>query len=169
MGHTAVMPGADAQLGRHRDVPRLSFVLPAIPVSAPAARHRLRAWLAMLDWPTDLAEDLEFATNEAVANVIDHAYLHIRPAATEWEYPGADDVVEEIVEVVARERLLLDGARQIRIEIRDRGHWRPPPADPGYRGRGLMTMAAMTDQMTVQHGSPDNAGTTVTLLSPTCG
>lgn len=162
------MPGADAQLGRHREVPRLSFVLPAVAASVPTARHRLRAWLDLLDWPTDLAEDLEFATNEAVANVVDHAYLHTRSAETEWNVDD-DEVIEEIIEVVASEHQLLGGARQIRVEVRDRGHWRAPPADPGYRGRGLMTMAAMMNQMTVQHGSPDQAGTTVTLLSPTYG
>lgn len=40
------------------------------------------------------------------------------------------------------------------------------PADPGYRRRGLMTIAAITEQMTVHHGRPDHPGTTVTLLSP---
>jgi serine/threonine-protein kinase RsbW len=182
------MPGVDGQLGRRRDVPRLHFVLPAIVASVPIARHRLRAWLADLDWPVDDAEDLEFVLNEAVANVIDHAYPPPTsapiPPSTEPEAgdnrtdqqatadtAAADTAAsstadEAIVEVVAHLRWLTDGKCQIQIEVCDRGRWRPPPADPGYRGRGLMAMAAMTDQMTVARGHPDQPGTTVTLLSP---
>jgi serine/threonine-protein kinase RsbW len=148
-------------------------VLPAIAASVPIVRHRLRAWLATLDWPTPAAEDLEFVLSEAVTNVVEHAYPPqdrpdpATPRSGDETAPAPGETVEnETVEILAAVQLLDEQARRVRVEVVDRGRWRVPPVNPGYRGRGLITMAAMTDQMSIQHATPDRAGTTVILLSP---
>jgi serine/threonine-protein kinase RsbW len=167
------MPGADGQLGRRPDAAGLHLVLPAIAASVPIVRHRLRAWLATLDWPAPAAEDLEFVLSEAVTNVVEHAYPPqdrpdpATPRSGDETAPAPRETVEnETVEILAAVQLLDEQARRVRVEVVDRGRWRVPPVNPGYRGRGLITMAAMTDQMSIQHATPDRAGTTVILLSP---
>jgi serine/threonine-protein kinase RsbW len=154
------MPGADGQLGRRPDAAGLHLVLPAIAVSLPIVRHRLRAWLATLDWPTPAAEDLEFVLSEAVTNVVEHAYPPPdRPdPATPLSGDEAATAPKETVEILAAVQLLDEQARRVRVEVVDRGRWRVPPVNPGYRGRGLITMAAMTDQMSIKPATPGLAG-----------
>lgn len=175
------MSGADAQPGRCGDAPRLHVVLPATAASVPTARHRLRAWLAGLDWPTEVAEDLEYVVSEAVTNVLDHAYRPTdtattatattkntlpSPTATPTENIGETAAARsEIVEILAVLQLLDDGSRRVRVQVLDQGRWRPPRSDHGYRGRGLITMASMMDQISIEHATPDRPGTTITLLS----
>jgi anti-anti-sigma factor len=48
----------------------------------------------------------------------------------------------------------------VRVEVRDTGVWRPPPADRGYRGRGLELIEALGSDVEVVH-APGVAGTTV--------
>ena len=162
------MPGADGPLGRRPDAAGLHLMLPAIAVSVPIVRHRLRGWLATLDWPTPAAEDLKFVLSEAVTNVIEHAYPP--PNRPDPAPPRSGDEAatapKETVEILAAVQLLDQQARRVRVEVVDRGRWRHPPVNPGSRGHGLITMAAMTDQMSIQHTTPDRAGTTVILLSP---
>ncbi len=45
-------------------------------------------------------------------------------------------------------------------EVSDEGLWRPAPADPGWRGRGLMVMRQLADQIQL---SRQRRGTTVRL------
>lgn len=52
----------------------LMLVLPAVPASVRAARTRIRHWLDCLTCPLPVAEDVELGVNEAIANVVDHAY-----------------------------------------------------------------------------------------------
>jgi anti-sigma regulatory factor (Ser/Thr protein kinase) len=54
--------------------PELLLVRPAVPESLRQARAGFTEWLAGLEWPADGVIDLILAVNEAVANVIDHAY-----------------------------------------------------------------------------------------------
>jgi hypothetical protein len=49
---------------------------------------------------------------------------------------------------------------EIEIVVRDRGEWRPPPADPGFRGRGLVMIRSMSSWAEIEPG-PD--GTTVRM------
>ena len=162
------MPGADGPLGRRPAAVGLHLALPAIAVSVPIVRHRLRGWLAALDWPTPAAEDLEFVLSEAVTNVVEHAYPPPdRPdPATPRSGDEAATAPNETVEILAAVQPLDEQARRVRVEIVDQGRWRVPPVNPGSRGHGLITMAAMTDQMSIQHATPGRAGTTVILLSP---
>jgi anti-sigma regulatory factor (Ser/Thr protein kinase) len=91
---------------------------------------------------SDRLEDVATALYEALANVVDHAY------AAE----GGP------VRVVAR--LDLAGDPWLEVEVADRGDWRPAPADPGHRGRGLQLLAGLADAHDVRY---DPAGTRVLL------
>jgi anti-sigma regulatory factor (Ser/Thr protein kinase) len=90
----------------------------------------------------DRLDDVAIALHEALTNVVDHAY-------------GAGDGP---VRVVAR--LALAAHPWLEIEVADRGVWRPAPADPGHRGRGLQLLAGTADGHAVRH---DPAGTRVHL------
>jgi len=48
--------------------------------------------------------------------------------------------------------------RQVAVKIADSGSWKTPPADPGTRGRGLLLMRALSNQVDVD-GTAE--GTTV--------
>jgi serine/threonine-protein kinase RsbW len=161
------MPGADAQLGR-RGAASLHLVLPAMAAGVPIVRHRLRVWLATLDWPTPAAEDLAYVVNEAVTNVVEHAYPP--PDRADPDTPRFGDEAaaapNQTVEILAAVQLLDGRSRRVRVQVLDHGRWRDPPVNPGYRGHGLITMAAMTDQMSIQHATPGQPGTIVILLSP---
>ncbi|MDD7940994.1 ATP-binding protein [Actinomycetospora lutea] len=94
---------------------------------------------------TERLEDVATAFYEALTNVVDHAYPE-----------GAGPV-----RVTAR--LAVTGAPGqpwLQIEISDRGGWRPPPADPGHRGRGLLLLSGLTDGHDLQH---ETEGTRVRL------
>jgi anti-sigma regulatory factor (Ser/Thr protein kinase) len=123
-------------------------VLEVEPAVASLLRRAFRRWLA--GWPSEEVDDLVLALNEAVANVVDHAYLEAEP-----------DRYRK-VEVLAEQVRSPDGERRVRTEVTDSGCWRPIPANPGHRGRGLLMMRACTDSLDVQ-STP--AGTRVSMLS----
>src|SRR3954454_17539717 len=123
----------------------LMIVLPAVSSAASLVRQRTRAWLDALGWPADDREDVVMAVNEAVANVVDHAYLgqphrgEVRVYGWPANHPGGHRVV---------------------ITVADGGRGRPLPNAPGYRGRGLRMMHACMDSVLIQ---PAAAGTTVIM------
>jgi hypothetical protein len=53
----------------------------------------------------------------------------------------------------------LRDARSRQVQDLDHGRGRAPPRHPGYRGHGPITMAAMTDQMSIQPATPGRPGT----------
>lgn len=57
----------------------LVLLQPAVPASLRPIRRSVRRWLDAAGWPLIAAEDIELAVNEAVANIIDHAYLDDDP------------------------------------------------------------------------------------------
>jgi len=97
----------------------------------------------------DRLDDVAAALYEALTNVVDHAY------------PDDDGGP---VRLVARLDLTRDPAAPehpwLEIEVADHGAWRPAPADPGHRGRGLQLLAGTTDGHDVRR---DPTGTRVLL------
>lgn len=126
---------------RYSPVPAGAFVrvFPADPAELAPMRAALRAWLAGRDLPGTIRTDLLLAVGEACANSVEHAYAGRGPGGVVRVAVTPDE----------------DG---LRIEVRDGGRWRPPPADPGDRGRGLPLMRAVSDDFTVHE---DATGTTV--------
>jgi serine/threonine-protein kinase RsbW len=124
--------------------------LPAEPTTPSVVRARFRKWLEGHGWPADAVDDVILAVHEAVANVIDHAY----PAG----YTG---------DVALTATLLADGRgrQRVRIVVRDRGRWRTPPTDPGYRGRGLQMVRSCMEDLEILPGIHSRDGTEITMLS----
>ncbi|MBP2371949.1 ATP-binding protein [Pseudonocardia parietis] len=124
------------------------------PGSIPVARGHFRDWLKFLAWPDTSGDDLLLAVGEAVTNAIEHAGAAPR---------GANDD-EQTVQITAEVTVTTEG-RRIRIQVRDRGRWREPDADPQwarYRGMGIPLMRELVEQMAIVPADP---GTEVTLVS----
>jgi anti-sigma regulatory factor (Ser/Thr protein kinase) len=114
-------------------------------------REALREWLdSSVDISAERVCDIVLATDEALANVSEHAYR---------DFPGAGAVTLD---------LSYDApAATIEIQVTDQGHWREPAPTPitATRGRGLILMKKLADACTVD-GRVD--GTSVSLLFYRC-
>jgi anti-sigma regulatory factor (Ser/Thr protein kinase) len=104
-------------------------------------RHALRGWLSTRHLPESAVEDILLAGTELVANAVDHAYAR--------DCPGP-------VELTAR---AWDG--WLALTVADIGKWRPPPADPGFRGHGLRMVNVLARHVVIDHSG---VGTNVTAL-----
>jgi PAS domain S-box-containing protein len=104
------------------------------------ARHELRAWLEAAGADSRTIEETVLAAGEALGNAIEHAYL--------------GRAGEPVVALDATLR-----ATTIELVVRDKGHWREVAA-PGPRGRGLMLMRRIMDEVVVQ---PSAMGTRVIM------
>ena len=104
------------------------------------ARRCGRGWRAP-GWRRATRELVVLAAGELCANSVEHAYP-----------PGSDAAVEV---ALAREP-----GGVLTLVVRDRGRWRPPPADPGDRGRGLGIVRALMHTVDVD---PGGDGTTVSV------
>jgi serine/threonine-protein kinase RsbW len=105
-------------------------------------RREVACWAGQLGMSEEFIEDLVLATHEALANVADHAY------------PDGNGEAWLDLECVGR---------AVEVVVRDRGEWRAPPTDTGWRGRGLMIIRGLADEVRVQH---DGDGTTVRMRWP---
>ncbi|WP_053227300.1 SpoIIE family protein phosphatase [Solirubrobacter soli] len=103
-------------------------------------RQAMRTWLAGAAVDPGDAELVVLAAGELCANSVEHAY--------------APDVTDAAVEVA----LAREPGGVLTLVVRDRGRWRPPPADPGFRGRGLNIVRALMHAVDVDEGAD---GTTV--------
>nr|WP_280510922.1 SpoIIE family protein phosphatase [Nocardia farcinica] len=120
----------------------LHLRVPAEATRLSALRRTLQAWFSAAAVPHDLAADLVAAANEACSNSIEHAY---RAAADSGE----------VVDLAARIELDPDGdTERLVIEVVDTGTWQPRSPDPGYRGRGLDMMRALTEELDIDHSGP---------------
>lgn len=111
----------------------LRLDVPARPDRLAMLRRTLAAWLSSAAVPHNLTSDLVAATNEACSNSIEHAYRN----------GGGDG-----------ERVVLTAecvGDRVVIETTDTGTWRPRPADPGPRGRGIDMMRALTEELEIDH------------------
>ncbi|MCO1654577.1 ATP-binding protein [Pseudonocardia humida] len=125
----------------------LHVVRPALPSAPRAVRRALRDWLVEWSWPDDDLDDVVAAVDEAVSNVVDHAYR-------QQPEPGDVEVRAHVV--------VEDGHRLVVVTVADHGRWRPVPPDPGHRGRGLHMMSTCVATMHIEQGGQ---GTSVTLTS----
>ncbi|GAA5130132.1 ATP-binding protein [Pseudonocardia adelaidensis] len=126
-------------------------VLPAVPSSLREIRTALAGWLGEQRWPPDDADDVILAVNEALTNVIEHAYPAGRPGPVRVHaLSGAGSAPE---------------TRRVTVEISDRGSWDPEHRvvdDREFRGHGFAVMSGLTADMHIRRGA---AGTTVILVS----
>jgi anti-anti-sigma factor len=118
----------------------LRLDLPAEPVRLPEVRRAVRRWAPESGLHPDPLEDLLLALGEATGNAVEHAYR-------DADAPGRVGV-----------DLHFDTAGDIVVSVTDTGTWRPPPADPGFRGRGLQIISTLARDVDL---SPGPAGTTL--------
>ena len=143
---TATLPTAVATAVTATDpsLPSLYLPVPALPDRLRTLRARVASWAQATGTHDVRRDDMVLAVNEAATNSIEHAYRSSRGVLT--VFAGCDPV---------------DGVA--RIVIADRGDWREPPADPGFRGRGLSIIRELSPVFELYH---DNHGTTVSLGWP---
>jgi anti-sigma regulatory factor (Ser/Thr protein kinase) len=103
-------------------------------------RPSIRSWACGAGMSEDDTADIVLATYEALTNAAEHAY-----DSDGWR-----------VDLIAARTL----DHRIVVSVRDHGCWRPPPADTGFRGRGLVMMRSLAHEMDVR-ASAD--GTTVLM------
>jgi serine/threonine-protein kinase RsbW len=123
------------------DRPHLHFKVPATPAQLPILRACLRDWTRNIGMPAELANDVVLAVDEALTNAVEHAYAGTSGA---------------VVLFAACDRR----SDTARVVVSDHGTWRPPPSDPGMRGRGLHIMRGLSTSFNLRH---DEDGTTVVL------
>jgi anti-anti-sigma factor len=114
--------------------------LVATPAALPAVRRRLGRWLADLGMDEQDTVGVMVAVGEACANAAEHAYRGVEPGSMGVR---ADVDVDGVLSVV----------------VWDKGTWRPPDRDPGDRGRGLLIMRQLVDEVSLD----ERDGTTVRL------
>jgi len=124
----------------HRQPAPLELAFPAEIGQLGPVRARLRQWLQSFAPGTRTAQDSLVAAGEAVANAIEHGH---RAAPGEIRLQAS----------TAGNRLWLI--------VADSGSWLPPQPEPAlYRGKGIMLMRAMMDNVSIDAGP---TGTTVTM------
>ena len=104
-------------------------------------REAMRSWLASAGVDAGDGEVVVLAAGELCANAVEHAY------------PAGSDAAVEVA-------LARDPGGGLTLVVRDRGRWRPPPADPGSRGRGLSIVRALMHAVDIDEGAD---GTTVSV------
>ncbi|MPZ84997.1 MAG: ATP-binding protein [Actinophytocola sp.] len=136
VGHTRP---EDAQEGD------LHVRVPAVAGRLTGLRHALAEWSERAGLPPDDSEALILASYEAMANTVEHAYI--------GQLQGVLDL-----------RAVRDLARGcVTVTVTDYGRWKPPPADPGTRGRGLPLIRGLTATAAI---TPSTTGTTVAMSWP---
>jgi anti-sigma regulatory factor (Ser/Thr protein kinase) len=121
-------------------------------------RRQVERWAAGHGITEHQLIDAQLAIGEAVSNGVEHGYRDRQPGPIEIE-----------LEVRRRVGATADGApgaRVLAVRIVDHGRWRPAPARPGYRGRGLGMIRSLTTDMRV---TSDARGTEVTFQVPLRG
>jgi anti-sigma regulatory factor (Ser/Thr protein kinase) len=101
--------------------------LAAEPESLAQVRAGLRDWLTGHDVPETVVDAMLVASNEALANSIEHAGL------------------ASAQQIAVRARI---AAGVLHVTLRDSGRWREP-GEPGIRGHGLALMRELTDGVEV--------------------
>jgi len=116
--------------------------IPATPDRLQPMRHELAGWAATVGLTADQIDAVILAGDEAMSNVISHAYPH---------HTGTFDL-----HAVHRPDL-----GTVRITVRDRGRWQPVRANPGpLHGRGLLLMRSLANEVKFDHAAN---GTTVQM------
>ncbi|MFD6162686.1 SpoIIE family protein phosphatase [Nocardia sp. NPDC060256] len=138
----------------------LRLEVPAHADELAALRRTLKAWLAAAAVPHDLASDLVAAANEACSNSIEHAYRNGavptgRPESTDRSMGRVARALRDPAGDTNRVELTATcNTETVVITVEDTGSWKPRSADPGYRGRGIDMMRALTEELDIDHTGP---------------
>ncbi len=127
---------------------RTSFrlVLIADQEAAPRVRRALQCWLSERGWPPDERDDVVLAVDEAVTNVVDHAY---------------PDGAAGSASVIAHPVVTSEGRTQLIVMVTDHGMWDAVGIRP-HRPIGLLLMRGCTQSVRIRRTL---AGTTIMMAS----
>lgn len=123
----------------------LHYRVPAAAARLTALRHALTEWAEQSGLTPDDREALILASYEAMANSVEHAYA------------GQVQGVLDLTAVRDQVR------KRVTVTVSDYGTWKPPPINPGSRGRGLPLIRGLTETAVI---TPSEHGTTVTMSWP---
>ncbi|GEL21409.1 hypothetical protein PSU4_03630 [Pseudonocardia sulfidoxydans NBRC 16205] len=143
----AVADPAPAPAPRNDPATELALEIVSDPARLAPMRRAVVAWARALDLTEDTVADLQLAVGEAAANGVEHAY------------PADSTGLVEVTLRLRRRR----GRRVVAVRVSDQGRWRRPPADPGYRGRGIAMIRAVAHDVAI---TPGRRGTEVTFSLP---
>ena len=105
-------------------------------------RRLVGRWAEQSGVPEDVTIDLQLAVGEAVANGVEHAYRGAGSGDAGSVHAGAATVD---VDLDVRE----GHPDAVVVRVADHGRWRPAPANPGYRGRGLVMIERLARRVRV--------------------
>ena len=137
----------------------LHLHLPIHPDTPGTARRQLRRWLTRRGWPDEQTDDLLIAVNEAVSNAVEHAYPGPNPTQRHHNAPDAPEVELSVSDATNDDD---NGTHRLLVTVTDRGQWKLRSVSPGFRGRGLQMMRALTDSVEV---TATQSGTRVAMIS----
>ncbi|MEJ2860022.1 SpoIIE family protein phosphatase [Actinomycetospora flava] len=126
----------------------LELRLPARADALAVLRRRTSRWARAAGVSEVVLGDLQLALGEAATNAVEHGYR------------GGDGSGEVEVRLARR----ADGSTE--ASVVDHGTWRPAPADPGFRGRGLTLLREVSRDATVTT-SPDGGTRVAFRVEPT--
>jgi anti-anti-sigma factor len=132
--HPAGPPDDVAVIAARLGPEPLHLRIPARAGELRGLRRSVTEWMAAAGLAQELADDLQLALGEAVANSVEHAYPDGTTGAVEVE-------------------LRLGPGGAVDVEVHDFGRWRPPPVDRGYRGRGLDLIRLLGSDAAVEPGA----------------
>lgn len=112
---------------------------PADPEQLSVIRHELARWLGPMALGDDVIADVVLAVDEAVANVVRHAYR-------------ADQGPVELT--------LWTEGDTLCIEVVDHGRWQPLAEEPTTGGRGIPLMTTLSESVLIHY---DKRGSRVLL------
>lgn len=116
--------------------------VPAIGGLLAPLRRRLANWASATGMADDQVESMVLATDEAVSNVVCHAY--------DPDQPGTFDLLATH-----------DPGRAVQVTVADHGRWRSATPQPGLlHGRGLVLIRMLANETVIERSAD---GTTVRM------
>jgi serine/threonine-protein kinase RsbW len=103
-------------------------------------RRLLTGWATGEGLDADMVHAVVLSGYEVLANSVEHGYREHGQGRIDLYASHTDDMVT--------------------VTVVDYGRWRPPPADPGFRGRGLALVRGLSSTAEVTRS---DHGTTVTM------
>ena len=119
----------------------LTITIPSDVCQLRTLRRAIDAWLETEGCDGKAREAIVFATNEAAANAIEHS--------------------KSKQDIAVRARL---NEGVIVLEVSDHGQWKHEPPDFDVRGRGLMMISRLVDELEIDAKGP---GTTIRMMMRT--
>lgn len=137
------LPALAAKIVHLADLARPHLFLPMTASAATLSlvRAQVSAWSRAVGMTRTLTEDIVLAVDEAATNAVEHGY-------------GGDEGALTVFAGCA------PAGATVHVVVSDKGRWRMPAANPGFRGRGLNIMDKIAAEFDLHH---DRSGTTVVL------